>query len=82
MMLKTDYSLLRGKIRTYFGTEANFVKELQNSGIEMSTGSFSNKINCRSPFNQIEIMGICDLLKIDIKEVPLYFFTEKYELNS
>lgn len=81
-MLKTDYSLLRGKIRTYFGTETNFVKELQNNGIEISTGSFSNKINCRSPFNQIEIMGICDLLKIELKEVSLYFFTEKYELNS
>lgn len=81
-MLKIDYSLLRGKIRTYFGTETNFVKELQNNGIEMSTGSFSNKVNCRSPFNQIEIMGICDLLKIKIEEVSLYFFTPKYELNS
>ena len=25
-MLKMDYSLLRGKIRTYFGSETNFVK--------------------------------------------------------
>ena len=82
MMLNIDYSQLRGKIRTYFGTETNFVKNLQNNQIEISTGSFSNKINCRSPFNQIEIMGICNLLKIDLKEVPLYFFTERYELNS
>ena len=52
-MLKMDYSLLRGTIRTYFGSETNFVKELQNSGMEISTGSFSNKINNRSPFNQI-----------------------------
>ena len=81
-MLKMDYSLLRGKIRTYFGSETNFVKELQNSGIEISTGSFSNKINNRSPFNQIEILGICNLLKIDLKENSLYFFIEKYELNS
>ena len=81
-MLNMDYSLLRGRIRTYFGSETNFVKELQNSGVEMSTGSFSNKINCKSPFNQTEIMGICDLLGIEIKENPLYFFTQKYELNS
>lgn len=81
-MLKMDYSLLRGTIRTYFGSETNFVKKLQNSGMEISTGSFSNKINNRSPFNQIEIIGICNLLKIDLKEVKLYFFTEKYELNS
>ena len=81
-MLKMDYSLLRGTIRTYFGSETNFVKELQNSGMEISTGSFSNKINNRSPLNQIEIIGIFNLLKIDLKEVKLYFFTEKYELNS
>lgn len=81
-MLKMDYSLLRGTIRTYFGSETNFVKELQNSGMEISTGSFSNKINNRSPFNQIEIIGICNLLKIDLKEVKLYFLTEKHELNS
>ena len=81
-MLKMDYSLLRGTIRTYFGSETNFVKELQNSGVEISTGSFSNKINNRSPFNQIEIIGICNLLKIDLKEVKLYFFTEKNELKS
>ena len=34
------------------------VKELQKRGVEMSTGSFSNKINCKSPFNQIEIIEI------------------------
>ncbi len=81
-MSDMDYSLLRGKIRTYFGSETNFVKELQNSGVEMSNGSFSNKINCKSYFNQAEIIGICNLLRIDIKEISKYFFTEKYELNS
>ena len=44
-MLNLDYSFLRGKIRTYFGNESNFVKELKNRGVEMSAGSFSNKIN-------------------------------------
>ena len=83
MMLNSlDYSLLRGRIRTYFGSEANFVKELQKKGIEMSTGSFSNKINCKSPFNQIEIIEICCLLGIAIEDVTTYFFTKKYELNS
>lgn len=83
MMLNLlDYSLLRGRIRTYFGSEANFVKELKKKGVEMSTGSFSNKINCKSPFNQIEIIEICDLLGIPIAEVSKYFFIEKYEFNS
>ena len=83
MMLNSlDYSLLRGRIRTYFGSEANFVKELQRKGVEMSAGSFSNKINCKSPFNQIEIVEICNLLGIQIEESVTYFFTKKYEFNS
>lgn len=83
MMLKLlDYSLLRGRIRTYFGSEANFVRELQKKGVEMSTGSFSNKINCKSPFNQMEIIEICNLLGLPIEESTKYFFTKKYELNS
>ena len=81
-MLNIDYSQLRGRIRTYFGSETNFVKELQKRGVEMSTGSFSNKINCKSPFNQIEIIKISDLLGLKIEDVSKYFFTEKYELNS
>ena len=82
-MLKSfDYSLLRGRIRTYFGSEANFVKALQKEGVEMSTGSFSNKINCKSPFNQLEIIEICNLLGIPIQASSEYFFIEKYELNS
>lgn len=81
-MLNLDYSFLRGKIRTYFGNESNFVKELQNRGVEMSAGSFSNKINNKSYFNQAEIVEICNLLGIPIKEASTYFFVEKYELNS
>ena len=82
MLKLLDYSLLRGRIRTYFGSEANFVRELQRKGVEMSTGSFSNKINCKFPFNQIEIIEICSLLGIPIEESVKYFFTKKYELNS
>lgn len=82
-MLKIlDYSLLRGRIRTYYGNETNFVKELQKSGVDMSTGSFSNKINCKFPFNQVEIIGICNLLGISIEDVSKYFFANKHELNS
>lgn len=81
-MINMDYSFLRGKIRTYFGSESNFVKELQNRGVEMSTGSFSNKINNKSYFNQGDIIEICDLLEIPIKEASTYFFNKKYELNS
>lgn len=82
MLNLLDYSFLRGRIRTYFGSEANFVKELQKRNVEMSAGSFSNKINCKSPFNQIEMIEICNLLGIPIEELTKYFFTKKYEFNS
>lgn len=82
MLSSLDYSLLRGRIRTYFRSESNFVKELQKKGVEMSAGSFSNKINCKSPFTQTEIIEICNLLGIAIEESTSYFFTKKYELNS
>lgn len=81
-MIEIDYSLLRGRIRTYFGSEYNFVKELQNKGVEMSTGSFSNKMNNKSYFNQKEIIEMCNLLVIPIENASIYFFARKYELNS
>lgn len=81
-MKDMDYSMLRAKIRTYFGNEKNFVAELQKNGFEMSTGAFSNKINCKSSFTQEEMIEICSLLKIKMQDIPKYFFTKKYELNS
>lgn len=77
-----DYSLLRGRIREFFGSEKNFAEELRNSKINMSTGAFNNKINNKSYFSQLEINGMCSLLNIPVVEIPVYFFKEKYELNS
>lgn len=77
-----DYSLLRGRIREYYKTESKFAIALRNSNIEMSAGSFSNKINGKVDFKQTEILVICDLLKIPHKEISEYFFKKKYEFNS
>lgn len=81
-IIQFDYSLLRGKIREFFGTEKNFAEKLSNSSISISAGAFSNKINNKTNFTQPEIYFICDLLNIAHEDIPIYFFKEKYELNS
>lgn len=81
-MIKYDYSMLRGKIREMFGSEKNFAKELRNSDISMSTGTFNSRINGNTYFKQPEIEKICILLRISLNEGIVYFFTPKYEFNS
>lgn len=77
-----DFSLLRGRIREFFQSEKNFVEALQKTKTKISIGAFNNKINGRTDFTETEIYAICNLLNIPIQEVYLYFFKEKYELNS
>lgn len=81
-MLKYDYSMLRGRIRELFGSEKKFAEKLREQDISMSTGTFNSRINGSSYFKQLEIETICILLKIDLKEIKVYFFTHKYEFNS
>ena len=77
-----NYSMLRGRIREFFGSEKNFATELRKSNLEMSKGTFNSRINGNSYFKQCEIQVICNLLNIEIVDIPIYFFTIKYELNS
>lgn len=81
-MIKYDYSLLRERIRELFGSEKNFAYELRNSELSMSTGTFNSRINGNTYFKQSEIQIICKLLQIQLEEIILYFFTNKYEFNS
>lgn len=81
-MPKYDYSLLRGRIRELFGSEKSFANELRKSKISMSTGTFSSRINGKTCFKQPEMQIICELLRIPLEDIKLYFFTLKYEFNS
>ncbi len=81
-MVKYDYSMLRGRIRELFGSEKNFAERLRKTDVTMSTGTFNSRINGYTYFKQPEIETICELLNIDLKEVKIYFFTQKYEFNS
>ena len=76
-----DFSFLRGRIRELYQTEKNFAKVLNNN-IGMSVGAFSNKINGKTNFSDVEIFVICQLLNIPLEKASLYFFKPKYEFNS
>jgi len=82
MMIKYDYSLLRGKIIEAFGNNKNFVKQLNKIGLKICAVTFYSRISNETEFRQHEIQKICVLLNIPIEQIGVYFFTLKYEFNS
>jgi hypothetical protein len=68
--LSFDYSRLRGKIREVFGTQAEFT-----NGLGINNTTLSAKLNNYTQWNQQEIVRACELLNIDLSEIPAYFFT-------
>ena len=69
---KFDYSKLLGKIKEKGYTLNDFAKCI---GIAAST--FSLRLSGDGFFRQPEIIKICDVLGINYKEIPLYFFILK-----
>lgn len=67
-----DYSKLRGKIKEVFGSETAFSEAM---GCNRST--ISAKLNNRSEWTRADIEKACDLLKIPLTDVALYFFYRK-----
>lgn len=75
-----DYSKFKGKIKENYDTQERFAKALG-----VSERTLSLKLNNKIAFNQLEIQKILDLLEIDEKEIPKYFFTpevQKIEYNK
>lgn len=67
-----DYSKLRGKIKEVFGTQDAFAEAI---GIGRVT--LSQRLTGKLDFSQNEINSACEVLGIDICEIPIYFFTPK-----
>lgn len=67
-----DYSRLKGRIIEKFGTQGKFA--LAN---RLSDRSMSLKLNNGIGLSQEEILKWCNMLEIDSKEIPAYFFKEK-----
>jgi transcriptional regulator with XRE-family HTH domain len=72
-----SYAKLRGKIREVFGRQENFAEAM---GIDPST--LSAKLNNKSPWTREDIELVCELLHIDLLEIPEYFFMKKVEKSQ
>lgn len=71
-----DYSKLRGKIKEVFGTQENFA-----AAMVMSTVTLSAKLNNKIPWTQEEMNLACQLLRVSVEFIPLYFFTVKVKTS-
>lgn len=67
-----DYSELKGRIKSKFGTQEAFAR-----AIGLSTVTVSNKLNGKVDFSQSEIKNSCKALEIPLSEVDIYFFDLK-----
>ena len=68
--MEWKYDKLRGKIKEMCGTQAVFAGKLGIGRV-----SLSQRLNNQSEFSQDEIFKSCEILKIDLPEIPTYFFT-------
>ena len=68
--LSWDYKKLRGKIREVCGTQDNFAEKLGIGRV-----SLSQRLNNQLEFTQDEIFQSCDILGIDLEDMPSYFFS-------
>ena len=64
-----NYNRLIGKIAEVCGTRAEFAKRL-----DMAAGTLTNKLAGRTDFTQGEIDAACELLGINKRDIPAYFF--------
>lgn len=69
-----DYSKLSGKIVEVYGTQARFAEAMG-----LSERSISLKLNGKVPWKQPEIVRACEMLGIELTEMPAYFFTMKVQ---
>ena len=72
-----DYSKLNGKIREVCGTQNNFAHLLGIGRV-----SLSQRLNNRLEFSQEEIYKACDILHIDLCEIPAYFFAPNVQKSE
>ena len=71
-----DYSKLLGRIIERLGTQYKFAQ-----AIGLSERSVSLKLNGKIGWKQEEIVKICEVLEIESKDIPCYFFTINVQKN-
>ena len=61
---------LRGRIRECYETQDAFAKAL-----DMSPATLSKKLVGKTEWDRQEIEEVCNLLRIPVEEIHVYFFT-------
>lgn len=72
-----DYSKLRGKIKELFGTQDRFAEALGIGRV-----SLSQRLNNLLDFSAPEINKACELLGVEKRDIPIYFFAEKVQKHE
>lgn len=67
-----DFSELRGRIKTRYGSEKAFAEAMG-----MAQSNLSARLNGKIQWSACEIKRACDLLEIPDEDVVVYFFTPK-----
>lgn len=67
---KFDLSKLKGKIKEVLGTQDKYAEELG-----LARTSVSARLSGKIEFSQSEIKKSCEILHIQPKDIPIYFFT-------
>jgi transcriptional regulator with XRE-family HTH domain len=71
-----DYSKLLGRIRELGFTQETLANRLSGRG-KISVTSLNLTLNNRRELRQVEILALCEALRIEPEQIPLYFFTPK-----
>lgn len=76
--LPFNYDELKREIRKKFGKQEDFARKLGIGRVSLSL-----RLNNKAQFSQGEINKSCDLLEIERKDIPKYFFcTESSETRT
>lgn len=67
--MKWNYQKLRGKIKEVCKTQEDFALKLGIGRV-----SLSKRLNNQIEFTQEEIFKSCDILGINLCDIPVYFF--------
>lgn len=68
------YNKLRGRIVEICGTQTEFAKK-----IGLTDQTLTAKLAGRIKFSQDDIIKWCEVLKIDLEEIGVYFFTTELQ---
>ena len=77
MSIGFDYTKLKARTVEMGKTDKAVAK-----AANMTPSTYSVKLNGRGEFDQSEIYDICKFLRIDLRDIPLYFLQLKFSFTE